>query len=124
MAHGDITHIDIPVSDLRAASAFYGRVFGWQIAEMPGFEGYPMWQAPNGVSGGGLAPRSEDFTAPRSYVEVDSIDDVLRQVTELGGRVGLPKSPIDDTSWWASFIDPDGNEIGLFEGAVGGGGEG
>src|SRR5690625_2457064 len=75
MAHGDITHIDIPVGDLDRASRFYSELFGWQISEVPGFEGYPMWQAPNKVSGGGLAPRGEGFTQPRSYVEVDSIDE-------------------------------------------------
>ncbi|MBO3089252.1 VOC family protein [Cellulomonas dongxiuzhuiae] len=120
MAHGDITHIDIPVGDMPAASQFYGTLFGWQIAEIPGFEGYPMWSAPNGISGGGLAPRSEGFTAPRSYVEVDSIDAVLARVAELGGEVRAPRTPIDDTSWWASFVDPDGNEIGLVEGTTGG----
>ncbi len=120
MAHGDITHIDIPVSDAGRSSQFYGTLFGWDIQEIPGFEGYPMWSAPNKISGGGLAPRSEGFTSPRSYVEVDSIDDVLAKVTELGGEVRLPRSPIDETSWWASFVDLDGNEIGLFEGKVGG----
>ncbi|GIG41318.1 VOC family protein [Cellulomonas phragmiteti] len=120
MAHGDITHIDIPVSDAQAAAQFYGSLFGWDIREFPGFEGYPMWSAPNKVSGGGLAPRSEGFTVPRSYVEVDSIEAVLAQVTQLGGEVRLPRTPIDATSWWASFVDPDGNEIGLFEGKTGG----
>ena len=57
MAHGDITHIDIPVSDTGRAQGFYQALFGWQIAEVPGYEGYPMWQAPNKISGGGLAPR-------------------------------------------------------------------
>ena len=52
MAHGDITHIDIPVSDLGRAAGFYSDLFGWDIAEIPGFEGYPMWQAPNQISGG------------------------------------------------------------------------
>lgn len=116
MAHGDITHIDIPVSDNERAKTFYGGLFGWDIKEVPGFEGYPMWQAPNGISGGGLAPRSEGMTAPRSYVEVDSIDETVAQVVQLGGRVGEPKSEIDATSWWATVIDPDGNEIGLYEG--------
>ena len=37
MAHGDITHIDIPVSDLAAGQAFYSALFGWEIAEVPGF---------------------------------------------------------------------------------------
>jgi predicted enzyme related to lactoylglutathione lyase len=118
MPHGDITHIDIPVSDLKKAAAFYSELFGWKIAEVPGYEGYPMWQAPNKVSGGGLAPRSDDFTQPRSYVEVDSIDDVLAAATAHGGKVLMEKMPISETSWWAAFADPDGNSIGLYEGAT------
>lgn len=118
MAHGDITHVDIPVSDLEKAGEFYGEVFGWQISAPPGFEDYPMWQAPNKISGGGLAPRSEGFTQPRSTVEVDSIEDTLAKVTQIGGTVLMEKSPITDTSWWAVFADPDGNEIGLYEGVT------
>lgn len=116
MAHGDITHIDIPVSDTARAIEFYNRLFGWQIAELPGFEGYPMWQAPNKISGGGLAPRTDDFTHPRSYVEVDSIDDTLAEAVAAGGQVAMGKSQITETSWWAAFTDPDGNTIGLYEG--------
>ena len=63
MPHGDITHIDIPVTDLDQASAFYRDLFGWQIAELPGFEGYPMWQAPNKISGGGR-PAQKPSRAP------------------------------------------------------------
>lgn len=118
MAHGDITHVDIPVSDHQRATDFFGQVFGWRIETYPGFEDYPMWRAPNQVSGGGLAPRSEGFTQPRSTVEVDSIDDTLALVTELGGEVLAPKSEITSTSWWAVFQDLDGNEIGLYEGVT------
>ncbi|WP_062287384.1 VOC family protein [Demequina phytophila] len=118
MAHGDITHIDIPVSDLDAAKAFYGTLFGWQIAAPPGFEDYPMWQAPNQVSGGGLAPRSEDFSQPRSYVEVDSIDATIALALENGATVLMAKMEITPTSWWAVISDPDGNSIGLYEGVT------
>ena len=118
MPHGDITHIDIPVSDTARAQEFYSGLFGWQIAEPPGFEGYPMWQAPNKISGGGLAPRSGGFSQPRSYVEVDSIEETLAKVTESGGTVVMGKQPISDTSWWAIFTDPDGNAIGLYEGVT------
>lgn len=116
MPHGDITHIDIPVADLDRAQGFYSALFGWNISAPPGFEDYPMWQAPNKISGGGLAPRSESFTQPRSYVEVDSIDATLEAVVAHGGEVVMEKSPISDTSWWAIFEDPDGNHIGLYEG--------
>ena len=118
MAHGDITHIDIPVSDLSRGKDFYSGLFGWQIDEIPGFEGYPMWQAPNKVSGGGLAPRSEDFSQPRSYVEVDSIDDTLAAAVAAGGAVAMGKEQISDTSWWAAVRDPDGNTMGLYEGTT------
>lgn len=117
MAHGDITHIDIPVADLVAAAGFYSALFGWSIAEPPGLEGYPMWSAPNGISGGGLAPREEGFTQPRSYVEVDSIEVALKVAVDNGGRVLREKAPIDDKSWWAVFSDPDGNAVGLYEGS-------
>ncbi|MGW9113718.1 VOC family protein [Microbacterium sp. NPDC055683] len=119
MPHGDITHIDIPVTDLEKAAAFYRGLFGWEISAPPGFEDYPMWQAPNRISGGGLAPRAEGFTQPRSYVEVDSIDDVLAKAEAAGATVVMAKSPITETSWWAVLRDPDGNDIGLFEGIVG-----
>lgn len=116
MPHGDITHIEIPVGDMRRAQGFYQSLFGWEIAEPPGFEGYPMWQAPNQISGGGLVLRDDGFAQPRSYVEVDSIDDTIALVTEHGGSVLMEKSPISETSWWAVFQDPDGNTIGLYEG--------
>ena len=118
MAHGDITHIDIPVSDLGAGAKFYSTLFGWQIAEAPGFEGYPMWQAPNKISGGGLAPRDEGFTQPRSYVEVDSIDETIATAEKAGGTVKMGKEQISPTSWWAVIVDPDGNHIGLYEGTT------
>jgi len=120
MAHGDITHIDIPVGDFARSTAFYSRLFGWKIAEVPGFEGYPMWRAPNQVSGGGLAPRDEGFTQPRSYVEVDSIDETVAAARDEGAAVLMEKTQITPTSWWAVIRDPDGNDIGLFEGTTDG----
>ncbi|WP_206446792.1 VOC family protein [Agrococcus sp. KRD186] len=118
MAHGDITHIEIPVGDFARSTEFYRSLFGWQIAEMEGFEGYPMFQAPNGVSGGALTERAEGFTQPRSMVEVDSIDEALEQAKAQGGSVEVEKTEITPTSWWALLTDPDGNHIGLFEGEM------
>jgi predicted enzyme related to lactoylglutathione lyase len=31
----------------------------------------------------------------------------------------MQKDNITETSWWAVIIDPDGNQIGLFEGTTG-----
>lgn len=118
MAHGDITHIDIPVDDMERATSFYSEVLGWQIAEMPDYEGYPMWQAPNKISGGGFVARSDGLQSMRSYVEVDSIDDVLASVKDAGGSVTLEKTQISPTSWYAVFADTEGNQMGLYEGTT------
>lgn len=118
MAHGDITHFEIPVGDFAKSTDFYTKLFGWQIAEVPGFAGYPMWQAPNHESGGALTEREEGFTQPRAYVTTDSIDDTLALAEANGGRVVRAKGEITPTSWWAAFEDPDGNIVGLFEGEM------
>ncbi len=118
MAHGDITHIDIPVSDHAKAREFYVGLFGWQFKDIPGFEDYPMWQAPNKISGGGLAPAGHGMTQTVSYVEVDSIDETLAKVEASGGKVVAPKTPISETSWFAFFEDLDGNVLGLYEGTT------
>jgi predicted enzyme related to lactoylglutathione lyase len=39
-------------------------------------------------------------------------------VTEHGGQVRVPKTEISATSWSAVLLDPDGNEIGLYEGVT------
>jgi uncharacterized protein len=118
MAHGDITHLDIPYDDLDRATSFYSDVFGWSIEAPPGFEDYPMWQAPNQISGGGFTSRDAGLSQIRNYVEVDSIDAALERVTSLGGRVSKPKTAISETSWYAAFEDTEGNEMGLYEGTT------
>ncbi len=120
MAHGDITHTEIPVSDIARAKTFYGELFGWQFMDAPGMDDYPMWQGPNGAHGGALTPREDGFTQPRGIVEVDSIDETLAKAEAAGATTTHPKQPIDEHSWWAVFRDPDGNSIGLFEGTFGG----
>lgn len=116
MAHGDITHVEIPVKDIARARAFYSEIFGWDISDVPGFENYPMWRAPNQISGGALVLQEEGFTQPRSVIEVDSIEAALATAERLGGSVVMAKTAIDETSSWALFIDPDGNSIGVYEG--------
>lgn len=118
MAHGDITHTEIPFDDEQRAVAFYRDVARWDVQEYDEFPDYPMWQNPNGLGGGGMGLREEAFQLPRFYVEVDSIDDVLARVGELGGRLVQEKDPVSPTSWVAVVADPDGNQIGLYEGST------
>jgi predicted enzyme related to lactoylglutathione lyase len=119
MQHGDFTHIEIPADDPERAKAFYAEVFNWSFAPViPGFEGYHLFTTPAGqdAPGGAIGKRGE--SAPdrvRSYINVDSIDETLPRITQLGGTVVTEKSEVPGQGWYAVFTDPDGNEMALWE---------
>ena len=40
MAHGQITHIELPADDTLRARRFYSKLFGWELREMESYAGY------------------------------------------------------------------------------------
>jgi len=116
MAHGEITHLDLPSDDLGRARAFYEGLFGWKIQGMPEFPDYEMFQSgPDGV-GGGIGLRGETApNAPRIYVSVDSIDATLAKLEGLGGDVVVEKTEVPGMGWYAAIHDSEGSDIGIWE---------
>ena len=120
MAHGDITHLEIPADDLPRAKTFYAEVFGWDISQPPGFDDYEAFRTGQEGVGGALGVR--DKTAPhqpRVYITVDSVEDALSKVIELGGSIVVEKTPIPGLGWYAAIRDTEGGEIGIWEQAAG-----
>ena len=117
MASGEIAHIDIPSDDLERAKAFYAGLFGWQIAGMPEFPDYEMFQSGPGELGGGIGIRGKSAPekGPRIYVTVDSLEATLAKVAELGGSIVVEKTQVPGMGWYAAVNDSEGNEIGIWE---------
>ncbi len=44
MAHGEITHIELPSDDPERAKSFYEGMFGWEIGSMPEFPNYGLFR--------------------------------------------------------------------------------
>lgn len=118
MAHGQITHIEFPADDPGRARRFYGELLGWEIGEIEGFPNYFMFSfGAVERAGGAIGLRGESTGQQlRVYVEVDSIDQVVNRVAELGGTVDQPRTEIPGQGWYAVIHDTEGNEVGLFEG--------
>lgn len=118
MAHGQITHIEFPADDTARAQRFYSELFGWKFEEIPGFDGYFMFNTgPADAVGGAVGKRGESTPEKlRLYVEADSIDALLPRVPELGGKVVMQKTEIPGQGWYAVVDDPEGNQLGLYEG--------
>lgn len=116
MAHGEFYHVEIPYDDEERAKRFYSGVFGWQFRPMPGMDGYDIYTAGPGDLGGGLGKRGESAgITTRNYVIVDSLDEAVKKVTELGGTITSPKDEIPGLGWFAAGTDSEGNPIALYE---------
>ena len=114
--HGEYNHIEIPYDDEERAKRFYAGVFGWEFSQMEGFDGYDLFRSGPAELGGGLGKRNESAGATtRTYILVDSIDEAVKKVEELGGTITEPKAEIPGQGWFAIGTDSEGNQLSLYE---------
>jgi predicted enzyme related to lactoylglutathione lyase len=112
-----LCYLEISAVDVHQSAAFYEKVFGWNIrhrdTERPSFD-----DATGNVSGAWVTSRPvarEPGLLP--YIWVDGIDGVLARVRSGGGELVEPAhhDHPDSSSWIATFRDPAGNLIGLYQ---------
>lgn len=120
-----VVHFEIPADDVARAKEFYRSVFDWQLQDMPEMdytivrttdvdEATQMPTSPGSINGG-LMRRSQDTPAPVLTIDVESIDQALKQVEAAGGRVVRERTEIPGMGAYAYFTDPEGNTLGLWE---------
>ena len=108
-----VSYLRIPAPDPKPTAAFYEAVFGWRVDANrpdPSFED---------GSGHVIGHFSTDHTVAgeagiRPYVYVDSIDDTLEKVRAQGGAVATEPYAEGDL-WVATFRDPAGNVVGIWQ---------
>lgn len=112
-----LCYVEIPADDAARSAAFYEAVFGWEIrrrdTDRPAFT-----DAAGDVSGAWVEGRPaarEPGLLP--YIWVDGIDSTLQTVVANGGEVVDEPGPDAGPSgeWIATFRDPAGNLIGLYQ---------
>jgi hypothetical protein len=116
MPHGEYNHIEIPYDDEERAKRFYGGVFGWEFRQMQGMDGYDLYTAGPGELGGGLGKRGESAgETTRNYILVDSVDEAVKKIQELGGTITTPKDEIPGMGSFAAGTDSEGNPLAIYE---------
>jgi predicted enzyme related to lactoylglutathione lyase len=110
-------YLEIPAVDAHQSAVFYEKVFGWNIrnreSDRPSFD-----DATGYVSGAWVTGRDvsrEPGLLP--YIWVDGIDEILTRAAVHGGAVVETPHPDHpgSTSWIATFRDPAGNLMGLYQ---------
>jgi predicted enzyme related to lactoylglutathione lyase len=112
-----ICHVEIPTTNFEKAKSFYSKIFGWKVNLMPDMN-YASFET--GSEPGGGFNKVDKVTSSGEegvliYISVDEIHQTLARITELGGNVIKEKTEIPETGWYALFVDPEGNVIGIFQ---------
>ena len=109
-----ICHINIPAPDLAAAKAFYTKVFGWKCSAMRGLTGYSFWSAGD-ISGGFDAFVKPAKNGVTLFLAVSDIPAALKKIGRAGGKAVRAKTAIPGNyGFMATFLDPNGNGMGLW----------
>ncbi|TKJ23418.1 VOC family protein [Blastococcus sp. CCUG 61487] len=125
---GRVVHFEVPFDDADRARSFYANAFGWQLLEMPEMGYTIVTTGPSGDEGptekgfinGGMLSRSDSAASgPVLVLDVESIDESLRRIGDLGGATVVGRTPVGDMGFAAYFTDPEGNVMGLWETATG-----
>jgi predicted enzyme related to lactoylglutathione lyase len=110
--------VEIPVTDLDRAIAFYGKVFDTDLKKDesgPNPMAIFSTSSPSGVSGHLYPgkPAADGSGATIHFACPDSLENTLERVKGAGGRVESDPISIPDGRF-AYCRDPDGNSIGVF----------
>lgn len=122
-----VVHFEIPADDMARAKEFYGSVFGWQMPTTPMLGGEytgavttptdEQTQMPTepGSINGAMVPRDAQNSVPVITIDVDTIDDALKDIEAHGGTTVTPRTAIPGMGAFAYFTDSEGNVMGLWE---------
>jgi uncharacterized protein len=129
MIMAKVVHFEIPADNVDRAKNFYGSVFGWELEtmQMEGGGDYTsvkttavddqtqMPAEPGAINGGMFQRDGGPLASPVITIDVDAIDDALKQIEAEGGSTLTPRTPIPGMGAFAYFKDTEGNIMGLWE---------
>ncbi|HEY4687400.1 MAG TPA: VOC family protein [Candidatus Subteraquimicrobiales bacterium] len=121
---GRLVHFEIAADSPERAAEFYRKVFDWEIQKWEGPQ--PYWLITTGPEdkpgiNGGIWQREQPLTgnegliAYRCTIDVASVDDAVKKVTENGGKVIVPKVAVPGVGWLAFCNDTESNIFGMMQ---------
>lgn len=115
--HGAFSWNELMTTDVEAAKAFYGSLFGWTLEGMQTNDmAYTMAKAGDREVAGLMAMPPEAGTMPPTwgaYVTVDDVEASAKQAEALGGKIMLAPRDIPDVGRFCVICDPQGATLSL-----------
>jgi predicted enzyme related to lactoylglutathione lyase len=112
---GEVRYLQIPAVDVDASARFYEQVLGW--AKRVRGDGSVAFDDTTGhVSGEWVLDRQPTGDAGvLVHVRVEDVAAALALIVEAGGEVVVPRTSQGENIAYATFRDPAGNVLGIFQ---------
>ena len=110
-------HVELHTTDAGKAKAFYGKLFDWQMEDVPmGEHTYTMIRVGQGTGGGLMKhPIPGAPSAWLAYVEVSDLDAATKKAKSLGGAVVQDVTEVMGAGHFSIITDPTGAVLGLWQ---------
>lgn len=122
---------DIPTDNIDKSAEFYGTIFGWDIQPkhkedlsdslsfriaLTSETGEKYAPVNPGAINGGLVTREIGITQPTILIEVENIEEKIKEILAAGGKVLKTKVHLPLAFGYFAYVtDPIGNVLGLWE---------
>ncbi len=112
---GSLVWNDITTPDTAAARKFYSSLFGWDVSTAPDNE-YGMFLH-RGKKVAGVGPVMNDNQPARwsTYVLTENAEETAAKVAAAGGEVAVAPTTMGTHGTMASFVDPAGAFLGVWQ---------
>jgi len=112
--NGKICYIEMPATDIAASSAFYQKVFGWNLRKRG--DGAVAFDDGVGEVSGTWVKGRPPANSPglMVYIMVDDCKATVERIVASGCEIVQPIG-VDAPEITARFRDPGGNVIGLYQ---------
>jgi predicted enzyme related to lactoylglutathione lyase len=123
-----VVHFEMPAEDRERMKKFYETAFGWKTKQMGEDMGnYVVVMTSDsemkpGSINGGFYQKTEDLISqyPSIVIAVKDIGESIKKVQAAGGKVllgheGKDYDDIPGVGLYASFLDTEGNRVGMLQ---------
>lgn len=120
-----VSWFEIPADDVKRASEFYGKVFGWSTPPMGDDATFALTVKADdngnpsevgGINGGFHKRQGASDAGPVINIYADDIDAKLKAVEAAGGKIIQPRTEVGEYGLsMALFSDTEGNVMGVYK---------
>jgi uncharacterized protein len=109
-------HVELNTTDVAKAKSFYGKLFDWQMEDIPMPEGsYTLIKVGDGTGGGMMKHPMGGPSIWIAYVLVDDIEASTRKAQELGATLIKGVTPVMDMGSFSILQDPTGAVFAMWK---------